>query len=362
MPTEPRLHFLRKRQDAFYRDVRADALAHLKTAGPSVAHPLIQAKAALLVLAAGACYAAALSADIATGWRFFLYAGFGALAVLIALNVGHEAAHGLLFRRRWANALANRLAFALVGVDGRMWTLRHLSSHHIYPNVLGCDADIDANYLLRLHPQHPRRAYQAWQHLYAPFVYLLVQPHSIFVQDVVYLSKDRLANLRGLRPRAAEITEFVAVKALHFAIALVLPWLATGLPFWTVLAFYALAGMLMSALFVGLLIGTHFADGNAFLERGADGAVDGQWAAHAVESSLDWSPRSGVAIHLAGGLNAHAAHHLFPRVSHRHYPALTAIVARQAARHGLAYRATGWTGMIAAHFRFLRALGRPAAP
>lgn len=358
----PRLRFEQREQGAFYREVRAEAASYLAGHGGSPHAPLpVRIKCAALALLAAACYGAVFVEALPHAARLAAYVGFGISAILLAVNAGHEAAHGALVRGASLNTFVNRLTFMLVGVDGRMWTKRHLSSHHVYPNILGCDADIDASYLLRLSPHHPHRWYQRWQHLYAPLVYPLVQVHSIFVQDTVYLLKRRLANLSGLRPTPRDVAEFIAVKAGHFAIALALPAALTDLSFGAVLAAYLAAGAVMSTLFILALIGTHFAEGNRFPAVQTGGTIPGSWAAHSVETSLDWSPEHRLATAIVGGLNAHAAHHLFPQVSHAHYPALTRIIARAAGRHGVKYRATTLGGMIAGHFRFLRALAAPPA-
>lgn len=358
----PRLRFEQREQGQFYREVRAEAASYLAARNMGARAPAqVWIKFAVLAAWSAGCYAAVL-ADALPAWlRLAAYAGFGVGAILLAVNVGHEAAHGALSRDAWVNTLVNRLTFMLVGVDGRMWSKRHLGSHHVYPNILGCDADIDASYLLRLSPHHPHRVYQRWQHLYAPLIYPLVQVHSIFVQDVVYLFKRRLANLTGLRATGLQILEFAAIKAGHFAIALIIPAAATDLSFGQILVAYLATGALMSSLFIMSLVGTHFAEGNRFPAVRDGGIIDGSWAVHSVETSLDWSPESRASTALVGGLNAHAAHHLFPQVSHAHYPALTRIIRAAARRHGVRYRATTLSGIVAGHFRFLRALARPPA-
>ena len=58
-----------------------------------------------------------------------------------------------------------------------------------------------------------------------------------------------------------------------------------------------------------------------------------------------------------GGLNLHLTHHLFPTYSHRHYPALAAIVERLAARHGLPYRCLSYGALLGAQYRFLKSMG-----
>ncbi|MGL4421867.1 MAG: fatty acid desaturase, partial [Gemmataceae bacterium] len=59
-----------------------------------------------------------------------------------------------------------------------------------------------------------------------------------------------------------------------------------------------------------------------------------------------------------GGVNAHAAHHLFPHVSHAHYRPIAAIIEATAAEHGVPYRKTTLPGIIVSHFRFLHRMGQ----
>jgi linoleoyl-CoA desaturase len=55
-------------------------------------------------------------------------------------------------------------------------------------------------------------------------------------------------------------------------------------------------------------------------------------------------------------------HHLFPTISHAHYPALVPIVQAAARRHGLNYTVTTFPGVIRSHFRMLKRLGQGPAP
>ena len=65
-----------------------------------------------------------------------------------------------------------------------------------------------------------------------------------------------------------------------------------------------------------------------------------------------------LAAWLLGGLNFQVEHHLFPRVCHVNYPAITKIVEETCDEFGVKYRAhkSFWTG-IASHFRWLRQMG-----
>lgn len=53
-------------------------------------------------------------------------------------------------------------------------------------------------------------------------------------------------------------------------------------------------------------------------------------------------------------------HHLFPGVSHAHYPALAPIIEQTAAEYGIGYKKSGniWQA-LGAHFRYLKQLGQP---
>ena len=72
---------------------------------------------------------------------------------------------------------------------------------------------MDDNPFLRVTPSSPHRWYFRYQHLYAPLVYMLFSPFTVFVYDFAFLFRDRLANmdlrhdLRRLRVMAVVVAE-----------------------------------------------------------------------------------------------------------------------------------------------------------
>jgi linoleoyl-CoA desaturase len=79
-------------------------------------------------------------------------------------------------------------------------------------------------------------------------------------------------------------------------------------------------------------------------------------------TTADFSPRSPVLTWFLGGLNFQIEHHLFPHISHVHYPALAPIVAATCRTHDLTYRTHHtFIAGLAAHYAWLRAMGRSAA-
>lgn len=345
---------------AFGADVRRHAQRFLARRGSRFANGLVWAKGAAFLAIAALSYIMLLTVPLPGPALLGLAVTCGMSCLLLAINLGHDAAHDTLAMSPRVNRIVLRFSFTLLGVDPVLWKLRHVRAHHPFPNVAGCDIDIDENPFIRLSPFHRMRWWQRWQHLYAPLVYWLVSLHTVFVQDVQYLLKRRLANLRDIRHPASTRMAFAAGKLAHLALVLGLPLWLIALPAWQIVLGWLAAGFVVSVSFVLLLIGTHFAEETAFPVADREGALPSDWATHQLATSLDWSPSSGWAWLIAGGANAHAAHHLFPNVSHTHYPALSRIIAASAARHGATYNATTLPRMVASHFRFLRRMGQAA--
>lgn len=301
-------------------------------------------------------YVSALVAPLPAWGHFLCAVNAGVMSLLLAINVGHDAAHDCFVRPAWGNRLLQRATFTFLGIDAYLWKFRHIRSHHPFPNINGCDIDIDQNPFFRLSPNQPSRRYFRWQYIYAPFVYGLVVLHTVFVQDFMYLYQKRIANIQNINHPPSAHLMFYLSKILFLVLVFGLPLLLTSYGLAAIGLTYLAVSALVSLLFVLLLVGTHFAVGVSFPEVQADGTLPCSQAVHAVESSQDWCTQSRVAAFLTGGANCHAAHHLFPKISHRHYKALTPIIEKSACRHGVRYRKTAFRGLVASHVRFLRSL------
>jgi linoleoyl-CoA desaturase len=162
-------------------------------------------------------------------------------------------------------------------------------------------------------------------------------------------------------PARRDIAIFVAIKLSYACLVFVAPVLFMQRPWWQIAGTWLAVSALTSITFIGLLIGTHFVEATAHPGIAADGTIAGSWAQHQLATALDWNPDSRVANWISGGANAHAAHHLFPRVPHVHYRALTRIIQDAARRHGVPYNQSTFAGMIGSHFRFLKDMSAGAA-
>jgi linoleoyl-CoA desaturase len=355
----PRIRFRQGRGGVFYHAVRARVQEHFARTGKSrFADGTVWAKGGIYFSTALGAYALILFGRFGPWSMLALANVYGVAALLLAINVGHDGAHAALSRLKWVNKVALYTSFMLIGADPYLWQLRHVRSHHVFPNVNGSDIDIDSNIFLRLSPNHRKRSYQRYQHFYAPFVFWLVDIHTVFIQDIHYLFKRRLANMVDIRHPPSAYIGFVACKATFVAIVFAIPAYVLPIPWWQVLIGALLMSFVSSCLFVYLLIGTHFAEETAFPETDENGRLAHDWATHAMLTSLDWNPYSRIAHTIAGGANAHAAHHLFPNVSHAHYLEITRIIAKAAAEFGVPHHVTIFPHMVRSHFRFLKAMGQ----
>jgi linoleoyl-CoA desaturase len=365
-PTESALHDFRKikfragNHAGFYRLLKQRVNAYFEESGRS-RHADWRAwtKCALFAAIAAGSYCAILLTDHGP-WQTLLLANlFGLSTLLLAINVAHDAAHDSLTGRPVVNRIIQIVIFMMLGADAYLWRLRHVKSHHTFPNVNGCDIDIDNTTFLRLSPNQPWRPYHRFQHLYAPLIFWLADVHTVFWQDFVYLRKRRLANMTDIHHPPHAYLLFVLGKLAYLTLILGIPIAMLPLPWWQVLLGVLIMTFVSSSAFVMLLIGTHFAEETLFPEHDREGYIPHDWAEHALVTSIDWSPTSVLATALAGGANAHAAHHLFPTVCHVHYRALTPIIERTAAEFGLTYNRTTLGHLIRSHFRFLWRMGRP---
>jgi linoleoyl-CoA desaturase len=359
------MKFRNGRDKDFHSAIRARASAYFESQGVSrFGDRRVLIKGLLFVAVTVGLYALILSNRL-TGLPLFLTAIlFGVSCILVSFNLAHDAAHDALTPSRRLNHAIYIATFLLNGTSPYLWKRRHVGSHHTFPNVKGGDADMDDNPFLRVTPSSPFRWHFRYQHLYAPLVYMLFSPYTIFVYDFEFFFRDRLANmdlrhdLRRLRVMAIVGAE----KMVYLAAMLVVPLLVLDQPWWAVVLGFALMHCAASLAFTLPLVSTHIAEDIAFPQADEGGYVDGCWATHQLATSMDYSPDSRLANWLLGAVNAHAAHHLFPDVCHVHYVALSKIIREVAKEYGVPYHAMPFPAALRSHFRHLKRMGEASTP
>lgn len=287
---------------------------------------------------------------------YFLFVIMG---MLLNVVVNHDASHNVFFRAPWANRLVGRLVTLPLGVDPDYWRVRHVDFHHASANVEHYDLDTEENGILRQTPFQRWRAHMRYQHIYWPLIAALSLPYVAWVFDW----SDRLGKTpltsKGVLPGCQGWALFLVSKVCHVVLVLGLPLILAqynGVGWSVVLLAYAVSQMCASLLVVYLLLGTHWAEAQFY--RVTETTMPHGWYQHNFSTACDWLTTPHWLRHFTGGLNFHLTHHLFPGWSHRHYPALAAIIEQLAAQHGMDYRCIGYRELLRQQQQFLREMGR----
>jgi linoleoyl-CoA desaturase len=275
----------------------------------------------------------------------------------IGFNVMHDGGHRSYAK---SSAVSRGMAFSLdlLGGSSYFWHYKHGIAHHSYPNVTGSDDDIYIGALGRLTPHDRRFWFHRFQHFYIWLLYGLLAIKWQLLDDFRSIIRPGIADTRVPRPPRTEQILFWSGKVLFFGLALGLPMLLHPWP--SVVALFLLTGTILGVLLSVVFQLAHCLEEAAFAKRPLPGhAMDRDWATHQVESTVDFARNNRVLTWFIGGLNFQIEHHLFPRVCHTHYPALSEIVERVCRTHGVHYAAhLSASAALGSHYRWLRQLGR----
>ncbi len=342
----------------FHAELRARAAEHFARAGHPPRGGFRMYLDALVVAGWAAGSYLALVFLAGTWWQVALAALSLACAVAaIGFKIQHDGGHGAFSERQWVNRLT-AMALDAIGGSSYVWRFKHNVLHHSYTNLAGVDDDIELGALGRLSPAHRHRWFHRFQHLYIWPLYTTVALKWQLVDDFVRVARGRIGPQRFPRPRGWDLVGLIGGKTFALSLALLVP--ALFHPLWIVLVVY-LATMMM----IGFLLAVVFQLAHSVREAEHPdlppdvSRIESEWAVHQVRTTVDFARANPVLTWFLGGLNFQVVHHLFPRVSHVHYPALARIVEEVSARHGVRYMAhRSFLGAIASHFLFLREMGR----
>src|SRR5205814_3996006 len=126
-----------------------------------------------------------------------------------------------------------------------------------------------------------------------------------------------------------------------------------------------LVGFLITSMVTGFVISivfqlAHTVEDTQFpIPEGSSNKIENEWAIHQVQTTANFATKNKLLSWLVGGLNFQIEHHLFPKISHVHYPALHAIIKKICEERGLQYiEFKNVRFAIASHVAFLRQMGK----
>ena len=356
------LKFSNSAQSAFFATVRQRVDAHFATQGTSRhANGAMWAKTVVLLTCFVGLYGLLLSGQFGPWTMLLLAALLGACCAFIGFNICHDAMHGAFSADKRVNRVFS-LLFNLIGANPYVWSITHNIVHHTYTNIPGHDEDIEvAPGLIRLSEEEPRRPWQRYQHLYAFPLYGLASLSWVLRKDYLKFFKRQIGQHATARHPRREYINLFAYKALYYLLFLVLPLVLLPITCWQLIV-----GFLVMHFVEGLVLGlvfqlAHVVEGTAFPLPDASGDMQEAWAVHQLRTTANFAPGNRLVALLCGGLNRQIEHHLFPRVCHIHYPALSVIVKQTAQEFNLPYIENhSFFSALRSHYRMLQQFGRAA--
>ena len=284
---------------------------------------------------------------------------FGFVLATIGFNVMHDACHGSYSTKKWVNEL---LGYSLNALGGNafLWKFKHNILHHTYTNVDGLDDDIGKSPLMRQCTSQKWVPAHRFQHIYVVGVYAIASLAWIFLMDFDKYFKQKIYTTPLQKMSTKEHVIFWTTKVLYILFYMVIPITLLGWKHWAV-------GFTFLHIFMGLTLAivfqlAHVVEDTEFEFAGLeDRVVESAWAVHEVKSTADFASGNKLVTWLVGGLNYQVEHHLFPRISHVHYPAISKIVSQKCEEFNLPYHTfPTMRAAVVSHFKLIKQLG--AAP
>lgn len=347
-------------KSSFFKDLKTRVDSYFADSGLHAAgNTKLYFKSILQVLSAATIYTVLVFFTPAPWISIVLCLVLGLNLSVIGFNIMHEGGHQTFSKHAWVNNVSAYFLNVLGG-NTYYWKIKHNVNHHTYTNIEGMDSDIDVKPFMRLHEGQPHHSYHRFQHIYWFFLYGISYLAWVFYEDFQkYFSGKVSANNEKKKLATKEHLIFWFTKFMFVLMYMVIPIIMVGWLPW-------LIGFLIITFVCGLAISivfqlAHVVEGTQF--HAVDSGNEKQeWAIHQLSSTSNFGTSSKALYWLLGGLNFQIEHHLFPRVSHIHYPAISRLVKEACRESNIIYNEhPSMLKAISSHFQHLRKLGRPAS-
>lgn len=313
-------------------------------------------KAALLIIFFGINYLLWIISGFDLWIKILLSISLGIITSLIGFNVMHDGAHQSFSKNKTLNELAG-YTLNFLGANVFFWKTKHNIVHHTYTNIPGADDDIEAGIFLYLNPTKKHYWFHRFQHIYFLFIYALLYLYWIFYADYKKYFSEKVALTPIANFSKREKIIFWVSKVFHLVIFVVLPVLLLGFQEWLIMfLIYAFTtGIVLSMVFQL----AHIVEETNFPVPNAENQIEDAWMIHQLKTTANFAMNSKLLSYLLGGLNYQIEHHLFPAISHIHYPQISRIVQEVCYQFNVPYYAHPTLARaVHSHYRRLKQLGR----
>ncbi len=255
------------------------------------------------------------------------------------MSIMHDMNHGAYFSSKRLNDAFGHLAINLLGASAFNWKFQHNVLHHTYTNIDEMDDDIKDVAMLHFTPHGETKPINRFQHIYAFFIYGLTNLYWVTVKDFLQFAKYIMngVNKRTRLQNTITFSKITLLKIFYFFIVLVMPTMVFGIPFWEVLLGFVLMQVIGGFILTVVFQLAHQVDEADFPLPNEKGAIENSWAIHQMNTTVNFARKNKLISWYVGGLNFQVEHHLFPAISHIHYPKIAPIVKRTAEEFGVPY-------------------------
>ena len=318
----------------------------------------LYSKTIILVASAVLLYSSLIFLQLSTVPALLLSALLGYTLACIGFSVMHDANHGSYCTKQWINDVLG-LSMNAMGASAFFWKQKHNIIHHSYTNVDGLDDDIAKSPVIRQCESQRWVPAHKVQHLYLFPIYALSTIFWVFIMDFTKYFTRRIYTTAAWKMTAKNHIIFWATKILYITFYMVIPAMLWGFGPW-LLGYFVLNAALGLTLSIVFQL-AHVVENTAFENVALDETkhLETAWAEHELKTTSNFAMGNKIISWFVGGLNYQIEHHLFPKVSHVHYPAISKIVMEKCKEFNLPYnKYDTMTAALVSHYRVMKSLGK----
>jgi linoleoyl-CoA desaturase len=317
----------------------------------------LYSKTIILMIAIVTLYTTLVFTQLPVWLSVVLCALLGLSFASVGFNVMHDGAHGSYSKNKTVNTLMS-WSLNMLGGSSFMWKIKHNHVHHSFTNIDGIDDDIDVRPFMRVSEAQPRYWFHRFQHWYWVVLYGTTYAMWIYYMDLQKYFTHKVGATPIRKMKLSEHIGFWFTKLLYIALFIGLPvythgWVETIIGYSVVIF---TCGLTIASVFqlAHVVEDTEFPVPDPLTNK-----IESEWAMHQVRTTANFATNSKLVSWFMGGLNFQVEHHLFPRISHIHYPEISKIVRETCEEFNIRYiEYPTVLSAIGAHIRHLRALGR----
>jgi linoleoyl-CoA desaturase len=355
-----KVKFLSKENSEFFATVKNNVDSYFKTNNLSkFADFTMIAKTILLLVSLVGLYLLILTTALPLWGLLILTILLGMTKAFIGFNICHDAIHGSYSANPKVNKVLS-LIFNLIGANAYVWEITHNKVHHTYTNIPGHDEDIEvAPGLIRLSPEEPHKPFMKYQKYYAFLLYGLASLSWVFRKDFKKFFQKKIGSFDNTNHPKKEYFKLFFFKGLYYSLFIAIPLMVMDITWWQFIIGFSLMHI-AEGLVLGLVFQlAHVVEGTEFIYPDENGSIQENWAIHQMRTTANFARKNKLVTFFCGGLNYQVEHHLFPKICHTHYPAISEIVKKTAEQFNVPYHENhSFRKAIKSHFYMLDKFGQ----